>query len=182
MGTENQKEKEYLTEKDMLKSGAIVQSYTKTHLFTVKPAFSISRVCFSIVKLNTNGEEFLDYYMTTKDMLDLCKKIDDGTVKEKLKQDKSDYPSAYKYITGDNGSKKLNLGGGQKGPRIQIQIYENNKWNNMMTVVPYKDLEYMTFMYKLVAGLIPCNGYYKELFKVYWDGAKERDELYGNKK
>ena len=166
------KKEGYKTKKDMLKSGAILQVYGSKAMLSVCPAPEIEKVRFSIVKLGTSGKDALDFYMSLDDMWLLINEIDSGIAARRITADNnSAYPGAYKYVTGENGSKRLNIGGGKKGVRVQIQIQGQQP---MMTIIQLKDLAIMSLFYKIVMGLIPVSGFYQKYADAFWEGVEER--------
>ena len=179
----NEKEK-YKSRFDQFKSGAICLSYGSTNFVSVNPAPDIDKCRFSVVKIGTDGKDALDFYLDVQDMRQLCEEfLGDATVaKRKLNADMSNqYPSAYRYVTGQNGSLELNIGAGDKGCRVQIRDKSQN--NQKMSVVPFKNLREMAFGFYLVMGLIPVmkNSYYGKLYQAFWEGVEERNKLFTNK-
>ena len=164
-------EKKYKSKKEALSNGAILEAFTTKQLLSVNVAPDIEKVRFSIVALKTNGKDALDYYLSVEEMRQLCEEITNGAAYTKLKNGvKNQYPSTYKYVTGDNGSKHLNIDGGDKGIRVQVMIDKTQK----MTVIPYTALKEMAFYFNLVTGLTPCSRYYKEQVDAFWEGVAER--------
>lgn len=175
-----QGEKEYKGKADMLRDGAILQAYGTKYVLSVNPAPGIDKCRFSVVELGTKGKVSIDYWMKMDEMRRLCDEIDKGIAARKINDDaQSQYPSAYTFVTGENGSKKLSIGGGQKGCRVQVQVNRGNRWDRMMTVISYADLQDMAFYFKLVMGLIPATRYYGSLVDAYWQGESERQKNFG---
>lgn len=176
-------EKQYKTIKDMVKNGAIMQAYGSTHFVTVTLAPQISKVRFSIVKMGTGGNEHVDFYLDMEESRDFFSEISSGKASEKFAKDiEKQYPEAYKYVAGTDGSKALNIGGGKKGIRFQINVKEpDGKWKNSpFTVAPWKELKHAAFLFELLTGLIPVMGgsYYHSIFKAFWDGEQERSKFF----
>ena len=174
-------EKTYKTIIDQLEGGAILQSYGSKYLVSVNPAPSIHKVRWSIVELNTGGKVYSNFFMSMEQMRQLCDEIEKGYASKKLAADKdSAYPGAYKYVTGENGSKKLNIGGGQKGIRIQIQENVDGKWDNKMSVIPIADFVQMKFLFFLTMGLTlsKTGSYYSSLYDAFWKGEADRAKLH----
>lgn len=168
--------KEYLTKKDNLRKGSIMISYGSKYLCNVAPAFSIHKIRWSVVALETNGQKHWDFYMDLDDFRRFCEDIDSGIARENFLQDREEaIPKAYQFVAGDNGSKRLNIGGGNKGIRINISI-QNEGYAN--TVVPYFSLKDMSFYFKIVAGLIPTSRYFSELAEAFWEGEAERNSYH----
>ena len=169
--------KVYKTIEDQLMNGAIMQSYGSNYLLSVCPALDIHKVRFSIVKLNTKGTESLDFYLDTDKFRRLIDAIDKGTVAKQIAADKGNFPSAIEYTTGKGGTRKLLIGGGEKGPRVQIKIKVAEKnWEQYMTVFELPKLSDMSFYFKLITGLIDVRegSYYDKLYHCYWDGEEDR--------
>lgn len=167
-------EKEYETLKDQLRNGCICSAWGDSYLFSVNPAPGIDRVRLSLVKKNTGGKESNDFYMKISDFRRLCEDIDSGLAWKRISADKEKYPSAYKFVTGENGSKVLTLGGSRKNGYARVQITIENSF--MVSPVSGAELREMSFLFKLVMGLIPCSRYYKSLIDVFWEGINEREE------
>ena len=175
--------KNYVSASEKMKEGAILKAFGQNYLVSVTPILNIDRVKWSVVKIGSSGKDFTDFYLTVKQMRQLCEEIENGVAGKKLSADStSQYPGAYKYVTGENGSKKLNIGGGQKGIRVQTQVNKDGKWDNKMSVVPWEDLKEMAFLFRLVTGLIPVMGgsYYHNLFKAFLEGEKDRSKYHSN--
>lgn len=167
--------------KEQYRNGAVCVSYGSTHFVSVNPVPTIDKCRFSIVKLGTSGKDHLDFYLDIQDMRQLCEEFigDASAAIRKIQADmKNQFPSAYSYITGQNGSLILNIGAGEKGCRIQIR--DKTKNVQKMTVVPFKNLKEMAFGFYLVMGLIPVmkNSYYGKLYDAFWNGSEERDKYY----
>jgi len=131
----------------LLKEGCIAAFYTEKGYFVkIKLALSIDKVGFSFVKKGEKGAGF-DIYVDTDKFDLLCDDIRNGNFYKKIVEDtKSDYPEAWKYTTGDNGSKYIAIGKGQKG--IVIQGKDNNtKKNAFVMVGSYEDLKCMAKWY-----------------------------------
>ena len=166
------------TVKDMLAEGSITKVYGSTYLLNIQPAFNIDRVRFSIVKLGSAGKEHSDIYLTTEEVRQFAEEIESGKAEYKIINDpNTKYPQTYQWTKGENGSKRLSIGQGQKGILVQISINEEGTWTHKMTVVQMNDFKQMAFLFKLVSGLIPVSkeGYYGELFSTYWDNSRKSE-------
>ena len=178
---EKNNEKKYLTEKEVLASGAVLKEYTQTDFLSVSPAPAIGRVKFSIVKQGTAGKDHADFYLGMEAFRlligDLCSA---AGIKKLNESADHQYPDAFKMTSGTDGSKHLNIGGGRKGVRIQIQVKEGEKWNNRMVIVPFDALRSCKFRFELVMGLIPTQegSYYRSLYDAFWDGEEQRAKYY----
>ena len=167
------------TKEDALRAGAIMQAYGLKYLFSVNPVPQIDKCRFSIVQLGTNGQSHVDFWMPFDDMRRLCEDIDNGVAERRIAADMdSQYPSAYQYAGGENGARRMSIGGGQKGCRVQIQNNVNGRWTTMMTVVYFSALRDMSFYFKLVLGLIPATRYYEGLVDAFWEGVDDRGKIY----
>ena len=167
-------DKKYTTVKEMFESGTILQAYGSKYLVSVCPAFAIDRVRVSVVTLNTRGMDSTDIYLTCEEMRKFCEEIDNGTAYKKILADTGNYPTAYKWVKGKDGSKSLTIGGGQKGIRVLTH-------DKKMTVVQYSDLRTMSFNYKLVSGLTPIGeGYYKNLFNAFEKSTENAEKYFKN--
>lgn len=171
------------TFKDIIKGGTILQGFGTKYLVSVTVAGAIDKVKWSIVELNTKGKVYSDFYLGMKQMRQLCEDILNGKAGKKFADDAaSPYPGAYKYVTGENGNKKLNIGGGQKGIRVQIQEKKGEGYDNKMSVVMWDDLKEMAFLFQLVTGLIPVmkGTYYGGLLEAFVSGEAERNSHFGS--
>lgn len=178
---EKNNEKKYLTEKEVLASGAVLKEYTQTDFLSVSPAPAIGRVKFSIVKQGTAGKEHSDFYLDMEAFRLLCSDLCSATGIKKLHESADhQYPDAFKMTSGTDGSKHLNIGGGKKGIRVQIQVKKGEKWDNRMVIVPFDALRSMKFRNDLVMGLIPTQegSYYRSLYDAFWAGEEQRAKYY----
>lgn len=141
--------------KEMLESGRILVAYSEKYLLSVNPAFGIDKVRFSLVKQGTGGKDASDVYLDAKEMHCLCRDIETGVFTKKIAADaKNNYPSAYVFVKGEKGSKKLAIGGGEKGIRVQSRVYDEEKktTDTKTLVVPYDDFVFMVELYNLLLG------------------------------
>lgn len=165
-----------LTMKDHLKNGSIMVNYDSRFLCNVAPAFGIHKVRWSIVELKTNGKKHWDFYMGIDDFHRFCMELDSGAAWKKFQADKeASIPEAYQFVTGTNGCKRLNIGGGRKGVRININIQDEGYAN---TVVPFSAMKDMSFYFKLVSGLIPSSRYFGQLADAFWEGEAARNDYH----
>lgn len=177
----NNEEKKYLTEREVLASGAVLKEYTQTDFIAVSPAPAIGRVKFSIVKQGTNGKDHADFYLGMEAFRLLCIDLCSTSGIKKLNESADhQYPDAYKMTSGTDGSKHLNIGGGKKGIRIQIQAKKGEKWDNRLVIVPFDSIRSMRFRFELVMGLIPTQegSYYRSLYDAFWAGEEQRAKYY----
>lgn len=165
------------TKKEMLRNGNILKEYTQTHFLSVSPLPLMEKVLFSIVKQGTKGKDEKLFFMDLEEFRLLCTDLVEPSGQRKLKESmEHQYPDAYKYVSGKDGSRRLNLGGGEKGIRIQIQEKKENAWDSRMVVVSYKSLLSMKFYFELVMGLIPVSRYYRQLQDVFWEEYEQREK------
>lgn len=166
------------TKAELLKNeGQLIRVFGSKTLFAVSPVPEIDRVKFSVVELNTKGKDFIDIYLTTEEFRQFCMDIDKGIAKKKIDEDKGSYPTAYQWVRGENGSKKLIIGGGMKGVRVQASdASDKNNARKKQAVIQFADLYELSFMFKLVYGLIPvqADSYYEFLFKSFVDNVGKR--------
>ena len=162
----------------MLSTGCIGEFYTLNgYFFKVYPCFEIDKVKFSFVEKGKNGTGF-DIYVGTDDFSLLCDDILKGYMSRKIAEDNGRYPSAWKYITGENAAKELAIGKSQKGG---IVVQGRDKTGNKNAFVPiqsYDDLRILAKWYNMVSGLTPVTGYYKDLCDIFHKGVKETAKMH----
>lgn len=169
------------TKMEMIRKGNILKEYTQTHFLTVSPLPAIEKVMFSIVKQGTKGKEEFLFFMDMEDFRLLCNDLNSATGKNKLKESmEHQYPDAFTYTGGTEGSRRLNIGGGKKGIRVQLQEKKGDAWDGNMVVVSYKSLRSMKFYFEIIMGLVPVSGYYGKLRDVFWNGYEEREKYRQN--
>lgn len=175
-------DKEYMTTKKKLEDGAILKEYTQTDFLTVSPAPSIDMVKWQIVKQGTKGKDSVSFYMNTERFRILCDELTSKEGRSKIAASiNHQYPDVYKYTAGSNGSKHLNIGGGKKGIRVQIQIQKKNgKPDNRMVVISYESIKIMAFLFNVVMGLIPTTHYYASLADAFWKGYQDREKYFSS--
>jgi hypothetical protein len=177
------KEKEYESIEDQLREdGAILVAWGSTFMFGVYPVPSIDKVKLSIVKIGTGGKDVNNFYMDIDDFRRICEDVESGRMNNKLRKDvQNQYPEAYKFTSGKNGSKQFNIGANEKGICVQCNINDGKKWDRKITQVTIENLRDMSFYFRLVMGLIPCQGYYKKLYTAFWEGVPKREAFYQKK-
>lgn len=165
------------TKIDELREGNIITSYGGQNFLTVSPVPDICSCKFSIVEKGSAGKKHTDFYLDMDKMRRLVEEINDGPAYKKLQDDaKNQYPSAYKYTTGENGCKHLNIGGGMKG--IRVQVSDTSAKVNQMVVVPWTDIQDMAFYFNLVMGEKVTSRYYSKLADAFWEGVIERQKYF----
>lgn len=171
----------FFTELEVIRSGAVLKEYTQTDFITISPAPAIGKVKFSIVKQGTAGKDHVDFYLNMEAFRLLCQDLSSAAGIKRLSESSDhQYPDAFKFTSGTDGSKHLNIGGGRKGIRIQIQVKDGQKWDNRMVIVSYDALQSMAFRFRLVMGLIPATHYYGSLVDAFWEGEEQRAKYYRN--
>lgn len=160
---------------EMVSNGQICAAYGKNYLISICPAFDIDRIRISAIKLNTKGKVHNDIYLSTEEARIFFDEVDRGIAVKKFEADKaSPYPQAYIYTKGNGGSKRLQIGGGNSGIRIQItNPGKDNKMDHKLSAVQLTDLQTASFLFKLLSGLVPFveNSYYAKVYHAYWDNA-----------
>ena len=173
-------EKKVKSEIVMAGSGEFLREYGTNYFLVVSEALSIGRVKWSMIPLDTNGKKSVDFYMTTEQMALLCREISSGLAEKKVIADKeNNYPSAYRYTTGDDGSKKLNIGGGSKVP-VRIQMQDTTKNYRYMIGMSTETLKIMALKFNIYTGMVPVNpsSYYGDIVRVFTKGRREREKYH----
>ena len=164
--------------KELFEDGKILEEYGKTHFLTITPCPLIERVRFSIMKIGDKGKNPSDFYLPYPDMITLCEDILSPNMifAKKCTEDANNkYPGAYKYVTGKDGSKKLNIGGGQKGVRIQTIITGANGISEIRsTAVSYNSIRCMALYFQYIIGLRPSSYYISELVSIFYETSNSR--------
>lgn len=171
---------EQKSEQSMAKNGEFLREYGTKHFLVVSEALNIGRVKWSMVPIGQNGQHGIEFYMTTEQMLALCSEIlsPNRMFAKKLEADAaSSFPSAYKYVTGDEGSLNLNIGGGKFGSRVQMQ--DKKAKHNYTMGVAVGTLEIMARKYLLCTGYSPVlpNSYYHEIVIAFEEGRVARSKF-----
>lgn len=168
--------KEYRTILSQLRQGEILKTFTQKDIISVKVAPWIHMIQWEIVKQGTGGKDGASVYLKVEQMRQLCAELESPAGQRKLAADAdSPYPTAWQYATGENGSRRLSVGGGKKGVRIQVRVQKDGSWDNRLVAVTYDEVREMCFLFRLVMGLVPATRYYKYLADAFWDAAKERE-------
>lgn len=161
------------TKKELFSEGCIGEAYGRETFLKVCPAPSIDKVKFTIVKMETQGKDHVDFYLDIDEMRKFADDVLSGVAGKKFAEDmKEQYPKAYQFTTGENGCKHLNIGGGQKGIRFNIKTPDGIK----NAIVPWEVLKTICFDFKMVVGLTPVvqGTYYHSLIAAFYNGEKER--------
>lgn len=164
------------TELEMAKEGEFLREYGKNHFIVASEALSIGRVKWNMVPIGKAGQGDIMFYMTTEQMLSLCTEILNGTFAKKVAADQGSYPSAYQYMTGEDGSLRLNIGGGKVGCRVQMQNNKANPRVNYVMAVSAESLTIMARKYMLNTGLMPIapGSYYASVIAAFEAGRDQR--------
>lgn len=159
------------TKAEIFENEQLIRVYGSKTFFAVSPAPSIDKVKFSIVDIGSGGKEFIDIYLSTEEVRQFCADVDSGEAKKKIDADTGNYPAAYQWARGEKGVKKLVIGGGMKGVRVQASDASTGTTKKKMAVVQFNDLKELSFMFKLAYGLIPVQegSYYENLYRAFID-------------
>lgn len=159
---------------EMARDGVFCKGYAGSNFLSVREALNIDRIIFEGVPIGQKGQNGATVYLPVDDMLALCRDIKSGAAKKKIDADTGAYPSAYKYVMGENGSRVLTIGGGKIGCRVSIQ----NKATSKSQTVPlqYRVLEEMADHFLLWTGRVPVmeGSYYGNQIAVFNEGMAKR--------
>lgn len=157
------------TKAETFENEQLIRVYGSKTFFAVSPAPNIDKVKFSIVDIGSGGKDFIDIYLSTEEVRQFCADVDNGLAKKKIDADTGNYPTAYQWVRGENGAKRLIIGGGMKGVRIQATDASSGTTRKKMAVVQFNDLKELSFMFKLAYGLIPVQegSYYEHLYRTF---------------
>lgn len=131
----------------MLQGGCLLECYTLNNWFVkVQPVFRIDKVKIAFVEKGKKGSGF-DIYVDTMKFNRLCKDIQSRVLERKIEADTtSDYPTAWVYKTGENGSLEVAIGKGRKGILFQGRVISKEESKRKTAIVPvasYEDLAIM---------------------------------------
>ena len=162
------------TEMEMAKNGEFLREYGKQYFIVASEAFDIGRVKWNMVPIGKGGKDGIVFYLTTEQMLSLCTEILNGIFAKKLAADTANYPSAYRFVTGEDGCLHLNIGGGKVGCRIQMQ--DASSKTNYMMAVSTEAVITMARKYMINSGYTPVNNsaYYGQIVSAFEQGRKNR--------
>lgn len=168
------------TEVEMAREGEFLREYGKQYFVVAVEALNIGRVKWSMVPIGKKGQDELTFYMPVEKMLALCLLFQDGTAQKKIAADTNSYPSAFHYVTGEDGSKILNIGGGKVGCRINIQ--DKSKTKNYIMAVSLESLETMARKFLMCTGYMsPAPGsYYESVIQSFEKGRAARAQYKHN--
>lgn len=145
--------------REMILDGCIAAFYTtKGYFLKVRPCFAIDKVAFSFTKKGTAGKDTDSVYMDIADFDQFCDDILSGSMAKKVAEDKANYPSAFEYKTGKNGSKVLNFGSGSITPYVFQGRNTATTFNAFVGVADWQDIKNMAKLWKRVSKT-----YYEEI-------------------
>lgn len=191
MKNNNIEETKRESELDLVRKGCLMASYGRSYFCTINSAIGIGKFRFSIVKLDTNGKEAMDIYLSSGEVKRLVDDIVRGTFFKKIEQEDSKYPSTYKFVKGTNGSATMNIGRSTVQDCFGFQIgaaQEQGKPKMMLTPVAENDIrDFAIRYYVCVCGLLPTpagfsevpeNSYYSQMQKAFWESEKNKKKVY----
>lgn len=118
----------------------------------VYPAFSIEKIKFSFVDINTNGSGF-DIFVDLDKFDLLCDDILSNELKRSImsetKTKENPYPCSWAYRTGNSAEKEIRI---SKGMKSEVNIY--GKFNNERKNIPlsYDDLRIMAKYFRRISA------------------------------
>lgn len=162
---------------DMAKNGEFLREYGKKNFCVVREALAIDRVMVSIIPIGNGGKYAADFYLTTTQFMQLTDEIKRGVFAKKIAADKGQYPAAYKFVTGENGDKHLNIGGGDLG--VRIQVVDNTHNYRYIMAVAMTAIDAMARNFYLFTGLQPVSAgsFFGSLISLFNDGIGEREKF-----
>jgi hypothetical protein len=165
------------TEMNMAHEGEFLREYGKQYFVVASEALNIGRIKWNMVPIGKKGQGDIAFYLTTEQMLALCTEILNGKFAKKIEADKSNkYPSAYAYMTGEDGSLHLAIGAGNVGCRVQMRNTKVQPQLNYTMAVSMEAMNTMARKYMLCAGLTPVatGSYYAGVVAEFEKGREER--------
>ena len=165
------------TEIEMAGEGEFLREYGKQYFVVVSEALSIGRVKWNMVPIGKSGQGDITFYLTTEQMLDLCSEILSGRFATNVKNDNGQFPQAYSYMTGADGSLHLAIGGGNAGTRVQMRNTKATpKALNYTMGVSMKAWVMMARKYMLCTGMttVVPGSYYESVIKAFEAGRAGR--------
>jgi hypothetical protein len=162
------------TEIEMARSGEFLREYGSKYFIAVTEALNIGRVKVEMVPKGSGGQNGIVFYLTVEKMLNLCSEILNGVFAKKIAADTGNYPTAYQYVTGDDGCLKFNIGNGKAG--ICVQMMNSKSKLNYIMGIPAEALTTMARKYMLCTGMTPVvkTSYYGSVIDAFELGRKER--------
>lgn len=166
----------------MIKQGCIAEYYTLDGYFVkIYPVIRLDKVKFAFVKKGEQGTGF-DIYVDMAKFLRLTKNILSGRLAKLIAEDKGSYPSAWKYKSGNDGSKTLAIGKSKSGTPLINGSVKDEKGNKyaMVPLQSYEDLEVMAELFMICTGYTPVTGYWAEIKKIFEEAQKNNQKYYQN--
>ena len=168
---------------EMLHDGAIMKSFGSTYFTSIALVPEICKAKIEMVEIGKKGQNANTVYLDLELLRQLFADIESGIFTARITADKANkYPSAYQFVTGEDGSKKVNIGASQKAAHIafQTQVKKGEKWDNRIMAIAVSELIQAGFLFKLCLGLIPTdNGsYYDRLKGIFNKGIAEKQKYF----
>lgn len=168
---------------EMLHDGAVLKSFGSKFFTSIVLVPDICKAKVEMVEIGKKGQNANTVYLDLELLRQLFADIDAGIFTARIKADKGNkYPSAYQFVTGEDGSKKVNIGASQKSGHIafQTQVKKGEKWDNRIMAIAVSELVQAGFLFKLCLGLIPTdNGsYYDRLKGIFNEGIVEKQKYF----
>jgi len=178
------REKMAKTIKELFEDGKILEEFGSDYFLTVSPIPAIEKCRFSVMKIGEKGKDPADFWMPFSNMITLCDEILSPTIfTAKIKADmKNQYPSAYKFVGGKDGCKKLDIGGGQKGVRVHIAVPgSDGKTDNRTLAISYNSIKNMAIYFQYIIGLKPSSFYMNDIItNTFYAQSNEWNREYDN--
>ena len=162
--------------------GGFAAFYTQKGYFVkVKPVYQIDKVKFCFVEKGKKGSGF-DIYVDTDEFDLLCDDILSERMAKQIQKENSEYPSAWKYVTGEKGNKSVAIGKSKNGGVVIHGAVIGEKKMNAFVPCTYNDLRKMAKNYQRFS-----QGYWNEICdefrkgyadtQKYFKGVAEDDEI-----
>jgi len=146
---------------DLDSKGIIASMYTQNAWFVnVTPAFKIDKVKFSFVMKGSKGKEAFDVYADPMIVKIWADDIRSGRFFTVLKQEKAEglqYPTLYKFVTGENGAKHVGFMNSSKSAGYVINGKTFTDGKNKFANVPVDYIWLRTFAEWYLAALENSN-------------------------
>ena len=165
---------------ELAESGEFLREFGEKHFCVIKEALAIDRILVSLVPIGNSGKDSADFYLTTTQMMQLVEEIRSKAFAKKIAADTGEFPSAYKFVTGENGDKRLNIGRGKKG--VCVQVSENTKNRRYIMAVGMAAFEAMARNFEIFTGLRPVEpkSFFGGLRDAFNAGVEERKKFRQN--
>ena len=171
---------------EMLHDGAVLKSFGSKFFTSIVLVPDICKAKVEQVEIGKGGKNANTVYLDLELLRQLFADIDAGIFTARITADKKNqYPQAYQFVTGEDGSKKVNIGASQKSGHIafQTQVKKGEKWDNRIMAIAVSELVQAGFLFKLCLGLIPTDAgsYYGRLKTIFNDGVAEKQKYFTGK-